>query len=798
MKFYDFNQIKAAADCAAVARELLALPLSPEGRCAATWRGGSNPESVSINKDGWHDFGTEESGSVIDLVARVRCGGNMMEAQEILGNYLRLSPTMATKAGCIESSEKYDKLIAAGYREVKRYNYIDASGVLVNQVVRLEHPTQKKEFLQCTPRGWGLRDVIPPLYNLPTLRSSPWALLVEGEKDADSLIALNLPATTVCGGAKKWRDEYTQEFDGKDVAILPDNDDAGRAHARLIAHKLIARARAKSVRIVPTSSAPKGDVSDFFAEGHTWDDVAALIAAAPALTATELADAVDAYNIEEAKAANSVPFRNFTPTVQELPGGRKKTVKLPRQINKLINDVNRRFLGFPRKVGEKLFDHDRDTQRIVYIERQTTFFAWVQRKSGQLIEWSKEEGCVTKEELFEGVFAAARRYEAISHVPDWPRRDDVYYAYPELPQPDPEHKYFEKLISFFEPVNDCYRVLLKAMITAPLFYIRGVPRPVWIVDSADGAGSGKTKLVEAIAELYGAAPISTNENEIKKQYTELVKRVVSSAGRQSRILLLDNVTGSFACPELADMATKTDISGRPAYGSGEEVRPNNLVYVITANSANVDNDIASRAYYVYVKRPAYSVNWLRNLFDYIREYRLNILVDLIDILEHHKPFDLPPVTRCPEFETMILQAHCRDTDEYSNVIKLITQDKAETNVEEERAKQIEEVLRYHLIEVQSVPRINPDADRVFIRSEVLEAWLKRENAFKDDRNIVQTVRNLANVGLLQIIDKKVRRYPWKGNNRRSGVLWNPPCSEQENVITIGRIGSGKVGVVIDI
>lgn len=281
MNFYDFTQIKAAADCVAVARDLLGMQLSPEGRCAATWRGGDNPESVSINKDGWHDFGTEESGSVIDLVARVRCGGNVMEAQEILGVYLHLSPKMATKAGCIESGEKYDRLIAAGYREVKRYSYTDASGALVNQVVRLEHPTQKKEFLQCTPRGWGLRDVIPPLYNLPMLRSSSWALLVEGEKDADNLIALNLPATTVCGGAKKWRDEYTQEFDDKDVAILPDNDDAGRAHARLIAHKLIARARAKSVRIVPTSSAPKGDVSDFFAEGHTWDEVAALIAAAP-------------------------------------------------------------------------------------------------------------------------------------------------------------------------------------------------------------------------------------------------------------------------------------------------------------------------------------------------------------------------------------------------------------------------------------------------------------------------------------------------------------------------------------
>lgn len=798
MKFYDFNQIKAAADCAAVARELLALPLSPEGRCAATWRGGSNPESVLISRDGWHDFGSEESGSVIDLVARVRCGGNMMEAQEILGNYLHLSPTMATKTGCIESSEKYDKLIAAGYREVKRYNYTDASGVLVNQVVRLEHPTQKKEFLQCTPRGWGLRDVIPPLYNLPVLRSSSWTLLVEGEKDADNLIALNLPATTVCGGAKKWRDEYTQEFDGKDVAILPDNDDAGRAHARLIAHKLIARARAKSVRIVPTSSAPKGDVSDFFAEGHTWDDVAALIAAAPALTATELADAVDDYNVEEAKSANSIPFRNFTPTVQELPDGRKRTVKIPRQLNKLIADVHRRFLGFPRKVGEQMFDHDRDTGRIIMVDKQAMLFSWIQRKSGQLVEWSKEEGCVTKEELFEGLLAAARRYEAISSVPDWPLRKDVYYSCGKLPPPDPEHRRFYHVIDCFTPAAPEYRVILMALFAAPLFYIPGVPRPLWIIDAIDGAGSGKTTIVDAMALLYDGTPISTSEAELKRSYVELVKRIVSSEGRRSRILLLDNITGSFSCPELADLATKVAISGRPAYGRGEEVRPNNLTCIITANSANVDNDLASRAFYMMVGKPGYSANWRRDTFGYIAEHRMEILADMIDILEHHKPFDLPPITRCPEFETMILQAFCRDTDEYSSVVKLIAQNKAETNVEEERAKQVEEVLRYHLIEMQSVPRINPDADKVFIRNEVLEAWLLKENIFKDSRNIVQTVRNLANVGLLPIIDKKVRRYPWKGSNRRSGVLWNPALSDAEDVIVIGRIGSGKVGVVVEI
>lgn len=798
MKFYDFNQIKAAADCATIARELLALPLSPEGRCAAVWRGGNNPESVSINKDGWHDFGTEESGSVIDLVARVR-NVSMAAAQEILGDYLKLSPTCkAYEGGPLQPSARAEKLVELGYRETKRYSYTDADGKLVNQVVRYEHPERPKEFLQCTPRGWGLGDVVPPLYNLPALRCSDWIVLVEGEKDADTLIELGFPATTVCMGAGKWRDEYTQEFAGKNLILMPDNDDVGRAHALNIARHVAGVAA--SIRIVPTSSAPKGDVSDFVAEGHTKEDISALIAAAPVVTAAELAAAPE-FSVEEAKAANSIPLRNFTLTETEVMGGdgspKKKIERSPRRLNEMIENIHRRFLGFPRKVGEQLFDHDRDTGRIVAIDKQSSLFAWIQRKSAQVVEWSKEEGCATKEELFEGLLAAARRYEAISSVPDWPLREDVYYSCGKLPPPDPEHSRFYHVIDRFTPAAPEYRVILMALFAAPLFYIPGVPRPLWIIDAIDGAGSGKTTIVDAMALLYDGTPISTSEAELKRSYVELVKRIVSSEGRRSRILLLDNITGSFSCPELADLATKVAISGRPAYGKGEEVRPNNLTCIITANSANVDNDLASRAFYMMVGKPGYSANWRRDTFGYIAEHRMEILADLIDLLEKHRQFDLPPMTRCPEFETMVLQAFCRDTDEYSNVVKLIAQNKAETNVEDDRAKQIEEVLRYHLIEVQSVPRINPDTDRVFIRSEVLETWLKRENAFEGDRNIVQTIRNLANVGLLPVIDKKVRRYPWKGN-QRSGVLWDPPCSEKGAIITVGRIGSGQIGVVVEI
>ena len=176
---------------------------------------------------------------------------------------------------------------------------------------------------------------------------------------------------------------------------------------------------------------------------------------------------------------------------------------------------------------------------------------------------------------------------------------------------------------------------------------------------------------------------------------------------------------------------------------------------------------------------------------------MEILADLIDLLEKHQQFDLPPMTRCPEFETMVLQAFCRDTDEYSNVVKLIAQNKAETNVEDDLAKQIEEIIRFKLIEIDCTPRINPDTDRVFIRSEVVNNWFRGEGVM-DGRPTVQTIRNLANLGLISKIDKKLRKFPHHGPEQRQGVLWKPVNFDSESrIIVIGRIGNGKIGVVFE-
>jgi hypothetical protein len=169
----------------------------------------------------------------------------------------------------------------AGRRQTKgkivaTYDYKDEDGILLYQVVRF----QPKRFVQRRPDrngGWiynmnGVRRVI---YQLPRLRhmvagatsgaGQPDIIICEGEKDSDALMSLGIAATTNVGGAAKWRDDYTRQLVGigvRSVAVLPDNDDAGRQHAESVARSCHAAGLAAKIVALP-GLRPKGDVSDF-------------------------------------------------------------------------------------------------------------------------------------------------------------------------------------------------------------------------------------------------------------------------------------------------------------------------------------------------------------------------------------------------------------------------------------------------------------------------------------------------------------------------------------------------------
>jgi len=166
---------------------------------------------------------------------------------------------------------------------VAKYDYRDEKGKLLYQVVRL-HP---KSFRQRQPNGvgwtWNMEGARRVLYQLPEILEASkdrLVYVVEGEKDADMLASLGVLATTNVGGAGKWSAEYTESLRGRGVAILPDNDQPGTAHAAIVAKSLTGVAA--WVKVVPLPGLPpKGDVSDWIAKGGTAPVLERLVAAAP-------------------------------------------------------------------------------------------------------------------------------------------------------------------------------------------------------------------------------------------------------------------------------------------------------------------------------------------------------------------------------------------------------------------------------------------------------------------------------------------------------------------------------------
>jgi putative DNA primase/helicase len=163
-------------------------------------------------------------------------------------------------------------------RIVAAYPYHAEDGTLLYQVVRF-HP---KAFRQRRPANpfeassrdgwvWNVEGVEKVPYRLPELLARPRdpVCVVEGEKDADALRALGWLATTNAGGAttsagaSKWELDFGRWLAGRRVAVFPDNDPPGIAHALAVIGTLVFW-EAASIRLVSLPGLPPGgDVGDF-------------------------------------------------------------------------------------------------------------------------------------------------------------------------------------------------------------------------------------------------------------------------------------------------------------------------------------------------------------------------------------------------------------------------------------------------------------------------------------------------------------------------------------------------------
>ena len=117
------------------------------------------------------------------------------------------------------------------------YEYQDADGQGIGLSIRVNPADGGKRFelWRAAAGGWlpGRLSGKYPLYRLPAVqRSTGPVYLVEGEKCADALADVGLTGTTCIMGAGKAKETDLTPLQGRPVVILPDADDAGRAHAQ--------------------------------------------------------------------------------------------------------------------------------------------------------------------------------------------------------------------------------------------------------------------------------------------------------------------------------------------------------------------------------------------------------------------------------------------------------------------------------------------------------------------------------------------------------------------------------------
>ena len=108
------------------------------------------------------------------------------------------------------------------------------------------------------------------MYNLHLLTKAPKEepyFILEGEKKADVLTEWGLCGTTLDSGGQSgkgaaWKPSFKKYFKGRDVYILPDNDETGETYATALADNLLGVAKAVKILRLPDLP-PKGDIIDW-------------------------------------------------------------------------------------------------------------------------------------------------------------------------------------------------------------------------------------------------------------------------------------------------------------------------------------------------------------------------------------------------------------------------------------------------------------------------------------------------------------------------------------------------------
>ena len=165
----------------------------------------------------------------------------------------------------------------------KTYSYTDEQGTELFQKCRFEpkrFSQRRKDPDHPNKWIWSTNGVRRPLFRLPEIIQAVAEgrpiYVVEGEKDVEALVSVNLDATTNPDGAGpgKWTKDHTQTLAGANVIIIADKDKPGRTHAQSVASALYGHA--SSIRVIELPDKNEisvKDSADFLNAGGTVEAI---------------------------------------------------------------------------------------------------------------------------------------------------------------------------------------------------------------------------------------------------------------------------------------------------------------------------------------------------------------------------------------------------------------------------------------------------------------------------------------------------------------------------------------------
>jgi hypothetical protein len=552
---------------------------------------------------------------------------------------------------------------AGGLNIVATYDYVDADGKLLFQVVRLA----PKGFRQRRPDpqgkqgwSWNFKGVRPVLYRLPAVLKAvaegPRVFVTEGEKDADNLARLGLTATTNAGGAGKWRKDYSDALAGADVAILPDNDDAGRSHGQRVASMLWGKSR--SVKIVPLPNLPpKGDVSDWLTAGGTAEQLRCLVEAAP-----EWSPPGDG-SPPGGGPADDRPTIVITTEEHEVNEQAVTALARDRSIYqragllvRVVRDVSPAANGIRRPFAPRIDPLPPALLR----ERLAANARWValrETREGTEEKPARPPAWCVAAVHSRGLWPDVRHLEAVvdypvlrpdgsilsrpGHDPDTGLLLEPAGAFPEFPARVGKDDAVAAAEAMLEVVCDfpfereAHRGAWLAGLLTPLarFAFTG-PAPLFLVD-ANVPAAGKGLLLDCISriatgERFTIATYTADEDELRKRITSLVL-----AG--DRLVLFDNLGGKFGNATLDAALTGVNWKDRVLGANRIAEGPLYMTWFATGNNVAIAADTARRVCHVRLEsseeRPE-ERNTFRhpNLLAWVGQNRPRLLAAALTIL----------------------------------------------------------------------------------------------------------------------------------------------------------------------